>query len=141
MRALGLASAAVFRRDGTLFRRHSRSPGWPAGTADRLNPADPTLGLTDDGSPFPIDPDDAARLGLPTGLAAPTLVAPVADRLGCHALALYGPHATGADLSADERSMLARLASGAALAYRHLEASALRQQNAELKARSQPAIN
>ncbi len=141
LQTLGLASAAVFRRDGALFRRHAGSPGWPAGTADRLNAADPALCAAQDGAPLPISPDDAARLGLPTGLAAPTLAVPVADRLACHALALYGPHATGAELSRDERDMLARLAHSAALAYRNLEAEALRRRIGELQATVQPAIN
>jgi hypothetical protein len=140
MRTLGLASAAVFRRDGEFFRRHGGAPGWASGTADRLDPADPALRLAEDGKPVPIDPDDAARLGMPEGLAAPTLAAPVADRLACHALALYGPHATGADLSNDETAMLARLASSAALAYRNLEGKMLRQQNANLHAQVQPAV-
>ena len=141
LQTLGLASAAVFRRDGAIFRRHAGSPGWPAGTADRLNAADPSLRAAPDGAPLPISPDDAARLGLPTGLAAPTLAVPVADRLACHALALYGPHATGAELSRDERDMLARLAHSAALAYRNLEAEALRRRIGELQATVQPAIN
>ncbi len=135
----GLASAAVFGRDGALYRRRAGSLGWPAGTADRLDPADPALRPAREGEPFPIDPDDAARLDLPAGIAAPTLAAPVADKLACHALALYGPHATGAELSRDEREMLARLASGAALAYRNLEAEALRRQVAQLQAPLQPA--
>ena len=37
--------------------------------------------------------------------------------------------------------MLARLASGAALAYRNLEAEALRRQIAEMRAPLQPAVN
>jgi hypothetical protein len=65
---------------------------------------------------------------LPSGLAAPTVAVPIRDRLACHALALYGPHATGADLSHDEQAMLARLADAAALAYRHIETEALRRQ-------------
>ncbi len=140
LRTLGLASAAVFRRDGAFFRRHAGALGWSPATADRLDWADPALRPAKDGAPFPIDPDDAARLGLPSGLAAPTLAAPVADCLDCHALALYGPHAAGADLSSDEREMLARLAAGAALAYRNLEAEALRKQVVELQASAQPAI-
>ena len=141
VQTFGLASAAVFGHEGALYRRRSGSLGWPAGTADRLDPADPALLPAREGEPFPIDPDDAARLDLPGGIAVPTLATPVADKLVCHALALYGPHASGAELSRDEREMLARLASGAALAYRNLEAEALRQQIAQLQAPLQPAVN
>ncbi len=132
-RTLGLASAAVFRYDGVAFRRHAKAIGWADGTADRLDPSDPSLALVQRGLPFPIHRDDAVRLGLPAGLASPTVAVPVCDRLTCHALALYGPHATGADLSRDEQAILARLADAAALAYRHVEADALRRQIATIR--------
>jgi hypothetical protein len=132
LRTLDLASAAVFRRDGAVFKRCA-AHGWPEEAAECLDINDPALLLHKDATPFAIGPDDAARLGLPVGLAAPTLAAPVADRLACHALALYGPHAMGAELSHDEGKMLARLASAAALAYRHLGAQRLREQIAALQ--------
>jgi hypothetical protein len=136
MRTLNLASAAVFRYDGAVLQRHAEAIGWVAGTAERLDPGDSLLALAQNGRPFPIHRDDAVRLGLPSGLATPTVAVPIRDRLTCHALALYGPHATGADLSHDEQAMLARLAEAAALAYRHVEADALRRQIATF--RSQP---
>jgi hypothetical protein len=136
LRTLDLASAAVFRRDGAVFQR-CIAHGWPSEAAERLNIDDPALVLAEDAAPLTINPEDAARLGLPTGLAAPTLATPVADRLACHAIVLYGPHATGADLSPDERKMLARLAGAAALAYRHIGTQQLREQIAELQARAQ----
>jgi hypothetical protein len=131
-RMLDLASAAVFRYDGAALRRHVEAIGWTNGTVDRLDPGDPSLLLAKGGRPFPIPPDDALRLGLPTGLPAPTVAVPVRDRLSVHALALYGPHTSGADLSHDEQAMLGRLAEAAALAYRHVETDALRQQIASL---------
>jgi hypothetical protein len=127
-RTLDLASAAVFRNDGEAFRRLVGAIGWVEATADRLNPGDPSLALVQQGRPFPIHQDDAVRLGLPAGLASPSVAVPVRDRLACHAIALYGPHATGADLSHDERAMLGSLAEAAALAYRHVEADMLRRQ-------------
>ena len=51
----------------------------------------------------------------------------------CFALSLYGPHAVGTDLNADERAMLSRLARFAAAMYAELEAVELRQQIATLK--------
>ena len=132
-RVLDLASSAVFRYDGATLRRHVEAIGWADGTPACLEPADPSFAPAQKGQPFPIDPDRALRLGLPAGLASPTVAVPICDRLTCHALALYGPHATGADLSHDERKMLARLAEAAALAYRHVEVDALRRQIAALQ--------
>jgi hypothetical protein len=88
VRTLDLASAAVFRYEGALLRRHAESIGWAARNAVRLDPADPALSHAHDGRPFPIDPDDGRRLGFPVGLAAPTLAVPVCDRLTRHALVL-----------------------------------------------------
>jgi hypothetical protein len=128
MRTLDLASAAVFRYDGAGFRRHVEAIGWGDGAAERLEPGSPLLASAKNGRPFSIYRDDAVRLGLPSGLATPTVAVPIRDRLSLHALALYGPHATGADLPHDEQAMLVRLAEAAALAYRHVEAEALRRQ-------------
>jgi hypothetical protein len=136
MRTLDLASAAVFRYDGAALRRHADAIGWVQGSTERLDPGDPSVALARNGRPFPIHRDDAVRLGLPSELATPTLAVPIRDRLACHALALYGPHATGADLSHDERAMLARLAEAAALAYQNVEADALRRQVATFRSQS-----
>jgi hypothetical protein len=135
MAALGLASAAVFRRQDAIFRRHADRAGWTARMADTLDPRDPAFVATERGEPFPIDPANAERLGFPPGLAAPTLAVPIGNPLHCYALALYGPHATGADLSDDEEAMLARLASDAGLAYVRVERDSLRRQVADLQAR------
>jgi hypothetical protein len=132
VRTLDLASAAVFHYDGAALRRHAEAIGWIDGTADRLDPGDRSLSKAQAGLPFPIYPDDAHRLGLPAGLASPTVAVPICDRLTSHALALYGPHAIGTDLSHDEQAMLTRLAEAAALAYRHVEANALRRHIANL---------
>ena len=137
LHTLSLASAAVFRRDGSTFRRYGRSPGWPDGTSEVLHERDPLLSPARDGGPFTIDPEDSARLCLPAGLAAPTIGVPVRDRLTIHAIVLYGPHATGSELSGDERAMLNRLAGAAALAYRRIDAETLRWQVAMLQARAE----
>jgi hypothetical protein len=135
MRTLDLASAAVFRYEGVALRRRAEAIGWVHGSTERLDPGDPSVASAQNGRPFPIDRDDAVRLNLPSGLATPTVAVPIRDRLTCHALALYGPHATGADLSHDEQAMLARLAEAAALAYRNVEADALRRQIAVFRSR------
>jgi hypothetical protein len=134
-RQLGLASAAVFRRADSVLRRHAESPGWKATTADSLDLRDAALFGVVAGQPFQIDAADAERLNFPAGLAAPTLAVPVRDRLRCFAVALYGPHASGADLTIDERAMLGRLADDAALAYARVETEALSRQVAALELR------
>lgn len=135
LRRLGLASAAVFRHAEGTFRRHGEGPGWTAATADVLDPRDTALIAVAAGQPFQIDAADAERLRFPAGLAAPTLAVPVRDKLRCFAIALYGPHASGADLASDERTMLGRIAGDAALAYANIETDALRRQVAALEQR------
>ena len=139
-RTLDLASAAVFRCDASELRRHAEAIGWTDATAEQLDLADPSLSLAIAGRPFAIGRDDALRLRMPIGLASPTVAVPVCDRLSCHALAFYGPHASGADLSHDEQAMLGRLAEAAALAYRHAEANELRRRLSTLRIQSTGAV-
>jgi hypothetical protein len=134
-RQLGLASAAVFRRVDGALRRHAESPGWKAANTDSLDLRDAALVGVVAGQPFHIDAADAKRLDFPEGLAAPTVGVPVRDRLRCFGVALYGPHASGADLAIDERAMLGRLADDAALAYARAETEALSRQVAALELR------
>jgi hypothetical protein len=125
---LNLASATVFRREDQRFHRHLHGIGWPAEAADMLDERD-----IDSNEPSPIQPDQAERLHFPTGLATPTFAVPVRDKLACFAIALYGPHLSGADLAPDEHSMLASLANDAALAYAHVDAAHLRRRLAALE--------
>jgi len=85
------------------------------------------------GRPFQVNTADAERLGFPVGLATPTVAVPVRDRVRCFAIALYGPHISGADLDADERAMLSRIASDGALAYGRAETEVLRRRVAALE--------
>jgi hypothetical protein len=130
---LGLSSAAVFRHDGNAFRRHVEGIGWIAGTADVLRAEDVALAGVATAKPFPVATTDAERLGFPAGLAAPTVAVPVRDRVHCCAVAFYGPHASGADLAADEYAMLETLAGDAAFAYTRVETEMLRRQIAALE--------
>jgi len=129
---LKLASAAVFRWEEGTFRRHTAELGWSAEAADQIDPDPQALAAISARQPFLVDPADAEALDFPSGLEAPTVAIPVGDRLKCFAMALYGPHVTGADLTADERAMLGRLAEDAALAYAHVETESLRSQVASL---------
>jgi hypothetical protein len=133
LRLLSLASVAVFREADGMLRRRPDGQGWAATDAALFDPHDARLGGLAAGTPCPIDADHAERLGFPRGIAAPTLAVPVRNRVRWFAVALYGPHATGADLSADERRLLGRLADNAVLAYAHAETVALRHEVATLR--------
>jgi hypothetical protein len=133
LRLLGLASAAIFREADGVYRRRTDGLGWDAADADAFDSRDAVLHSLASGAPFAIDAADAERLGFPRGIAAPTLAVSVRNRLRCFAVAFYGPHATGADLTADERSLLGRLADSAALAYAHAETEALRREVVTLR--------
>jgi hypothetical protein len=119
-KALGLASASIFREDGRVFRRTAADQGWHGATTQVLDPNDPMLESAHARRPFGVTAQAAARHHLPDGLMRPILAVPVGDRLRCLAIALYGPHATGNDLSHDERAMLADLADKAASAFMKL---------------------
>lgn len=118
--ALDLASATVLRHEGRIFRRAAAHHGWDD-AARTLESSDPMLEPIRTNRPFGISAEDAARNRLPDGLRRPILAVPIGDRLRCLALALYGPHAAGTDLSHDERAMLANLADLAASAFMKLD--------------------
>jgi hypothetical protein len=121
---LKLTSAASFRREGPSFVRGPNAEGWDGGTA-RLKPDDNLLSPAREGQPFSISEGDGDS-ELPQGLARPVLGVPAASPFRCYAVSLYGPHASGTDLDAYERAMLARLAASAAAMYAELENGALR---------------
>ena len=132
-RRLNLASAAVFRHGDGALRRHADGLGWTAMTTKFLDLHDTALDGLAAGRPFQVNTADAERLGFPVGLATPTVAVPVRDRVRCFAIALYGPHISGADLDADERAMLSRIASDGALAYGRAETEVLRRRVAALE--------
>ncbi len=94
-----------------------------------------------EGEPFPIAEDAAPELALPTGLSRPVLAVPAVSPLRCLALSLYGPHASGTDLDANERGMLARLGQRAAAMYAELENSELRTRLAKLEGTDKDAAH
>jgi uncharacterized small protein (DUF1192 family) len=101
--------------------------------ADALNPDDKLLGPLAAGKPFSLPDTEGSEPELPQGLARPVLAVPAASPLRCYAVSLYGPHASGTDLDAYERAMLARLATNAAAMYAELENGALRGEIARLE--------
>jgi hypothetical protein len=140
-RLLKLTSAASFRKDGSVFRRGDGSEGWSDRDTKTLEPSLPLLAPVAKGEPFPIGEDDAPDVNLPKGLSRPVLGVPVANPVRCLALSLYGPHASGTDLDANERSMLARLGQRAAAMYAELENSELRARLEEVERRKKDSAH
>ena len=123
---LKLSSAASFRRNGAEFRRGSDGHGWGEQTTRTLSPDTPMLAPVSKGVPFSISDEDKSEPGLPAGFSRPVLAVPAANPIRCFALALYGPHASGADLDANEHAMLKRIAQDAAAVYAEIENNDLR---------------
>jgi hypothetical protein len=132
-RALKLSSAASFRRNGAGFQRDSEGHGWGEKTTRTLSPDTPMLAPLAKGSSFAVEEQYDTEPGLPSGFARPVLAVPAANPLRCFALALYGPHASGAELDANERAMLGRIAQHAAAVYAEIENDELRREISTLE--------
>ena len=125
--ALQLASCAVFRRidDGQYVR--TKSLGWSDDDCRTLDLNDPML-LQLVAGQVPLDLHDLRwpRTDLPDGAARPVLAVPVLVRRQLIDFALYGSRAVGEALDPDEVKSLNALASGASVAFDHIEAEELR---------------
>jgi hypothetical protein len=132
-RALKLTSAAAFRRQGPFLVRDEEGNGWEGCATRKLKLEQPMLAPVSCGQPFGLKEQDSDGIDLPPGLRRPVLAVPAADPVRCFALSLYGPHAAGTDLDANERAMLSRLAHFAAAMYAELEAVELRHRIAILE--------
>ena len=141
MRILGLTSAALFRDEGRLYRRHEEGAGWDATMAEALSAGDPLIAARFAGQPYPIDPDARTDHRLPGGLDAPVLAVPIGNPRRCYAVALFGTHESGADIARRERGALRALAAAAAVAYAEIETETLRRRLAALEVQTvtQPA--
>jgi hypothetical protein len=132
-RALKLSSAATFRRQGSSLVRDEDGSGWEGCATRELNLEQPILAPVSTGLPFGLEEQADDGIDFPPGLRRPVLAVPAADPVRCLALSLYGPHAVGTDLDANERAMLSRLARFAAAMYAELEAVELRHRIAMLE--------
>ena len=132
-KALGLASASVFRQQEQVYKRTASDPTWDDTTAKMLDPTDRMLEHARAHHPYDLGGALKPQDALPTGLSRPILAVPIGDQLRCLAVALYGPHATGNDFSHDERIMLAELADKAASAFMKLTDDQLRRRIAILE--------
>ncbi len=135
LKALRLASAAIFRHEeGTL--RRSESIGWEARHRATLSDGEPPLPAVAPGAPFPIA---GAGAGLPGDLARPVLAVPIGNPRRRFALAVYSAHESGTDLDGAERELLAQLARDAEIAYGQVEREALLREIERLKSLIQDA--
>jgi hypothetical protein len=135
VRALRLASAALFREQGGVFCR-SLSAGWSADHADTLTGSHPLLSARFDRKPYTPDSAAGAHASLaelPDDLERPVLVVPVGNARRCYALVLYGGHEIGTDLDSGERHLLGSLARDAEIAYAQIESETLRRRIATLE--------
>ena len=139
-RALKLSSAAAFRRQGSSLVRDEDGKGWEDCATRELNLEQPMLAPVSTGLPFGLEEHDDDGIDFPPGLRRPVLAVPAADPVRCFALSLYGPHAVGTDLDANERAMLYRLACFAALCTRSSKpsscATGLRRSNGSSRRRA-----
>ncbi len=92
LRAMKLASSAVFRQDGAAFRREADGVGWTPSMTASIDAKSPLLAGKSNGPPFEIDPDLLDEGAFPSGPQQPVVAAPVSDQLRCFAVALYGSH-------------------------------------------------
>ena len=114
------------RGAGVRARRQRQRLG-ATETRGRSSPSAPMLAPVCDGKPFPWTMRTTRQLdSSPRALSRPVLAVPAVNPVRCFAVSLYGPHASGTDLDANERAMLARLAANAAAMYAELENSDLR---------------
>ncbi len=132
--ALGLASIALFRQDGTGYRRVAAF-GWPAGTREELGPDD-RLVLEHRASPGAIALNDFRWRGdgIPAGLAAPLVSLPLATRRELTGLLLCSGTAHGEALDPEEIRWIEQVAGVAAYTYEEIDTERLRASAKQLRA-------
>lgn len=119
-------SAALFRCIAGRLSRMSDAWGWAEGMVAELDldRDTPVARSVREHRAIRVMPDDW-RPGFPTGLPAPTAVVPIEWGGKTLGVALYGPHANGADLDPNERRMLQSLAEHAGIQYCIAQCSSL----------------
>ena len=132
--ALGLTSAAVFRRTSEHCFDRMAAVGWEGATATRLTERD-RLVLHLEGERQALKLADVRwnRTDLPAAPAEPALALPVFVRHQLEGIVVLGAHATGEDFDAYELRLLTNCAVAAGAAYDHLDADALRRRVEDLQ--------
>jgi len=129
VRILDLASAAVFRGESAgAYSRHVASIGWPSQCDDVTLPR-ATLDRLLQGRQAPVHLNASTlHVSMPTGTAQPIVAVPVFGAAGIAAVALYGAHRAGDDLTQEEYQLLHDLSAAAGVAYSRIETLQLREQ-------------
>ncbi|HTD33532.1 MAG TPA: hypothetical protein VK665_07725, partial [Candidatus Elarobacter sp.] len=123
---MGLASAALFRRDGNGEFVRAQAVGWPDGSAARLTKDDQLiLFLEDKRRPMTTQQIRWRRRDLPSGIAAPVLAIPIILPEAIIAIVIYSAHADHSELDVTERSAIARFAERAAAGYNNVRSTSM----------------
>jgi len=135
VRALSLASAALFRRGQAGSYVRETSEGWSETDISKLDREDDHLMalLQAENGPISLYDHPWRTQGVPSGPTHPVLALPIIVRRELAAIVFYGSHVHGEGLDPDEIKAIASLAPGAAAAYDHLDAEAMKCQVDSLK--------
>jgi hypothetical protein len=133
--ALGLAAAALFRvGDDGRFAIAPYAHNWPTTAAQAFDPDDPlVLHVSRYHGPMRMREVIRDNADLPSGIAFPAVVIPVAVERSVDAFVCYAGHLTGTDLTPDEIALLARLARAGGFARDHVLARMERSQLEQLR--------
>jgi hypothetical protein len=138
VRLLRLTSAVVFRDVGGVFRRAEPAIGWADVALQQFEPDLDALVMACLASrePTRLAPQGWRRELSLSEDQAPCLAVPVFGWTGqAKAIALFGPHATGSDITRDEYEMLRALALQAGRGYERIEIELMRRELHDLRAR------
>jgi GAF domain-containing protein len=132
--ALGLDSAALFRRDATGNFELKASVGWPAGAMKSFGEQD-TLLLYLQGAREALRLSDVRwpHAEVLESAHRPALGVPIIVRHQIAAIAFFGQHASGEEFDSGEIRLLESCAIAAGAAYDHLEADELRSKTDEMQ--------
>lgn len=123
--ALGLTSAAFFRRGDAAYRRVAAF-GWDDAALAPLNADAPAvLQLRAEHSPLRLSDATWVGLPLPLGERRPVLAVPIGVRGAVEAIAFFGPHQSGEDLDGKEVGMLVALLRATGEALDHIATGAV----------------
>lgn len=124
---LEIASAAVFRRQGPVFRRQVPAVAWPEGTGIEF-PADiPTaMTLSQTRHPLRFEDDRSLPIVMPADVDQPVLAVPICNADELVAIAVYGAHREGDNILREEVRILQEMAEAAAIGYARSETHHLR---------------
>lgn len=125
--ALGLASAALFRRNGSDRYGRVTAAGWHTDHAACLEPDDQLVRfLRDARSPLQIREARWLRKDIPHGSRAPAIAIPLIVREQLAGFILYGAHTDHSKIDPVEEQHLVDLIDRACSAFDHVENTALR---------------